>query len=372
MPTTVPLMSEFFSGVFAGITVLVAAFSLLVGQAFREPMLRWHAATLAVGLLAQLPLAIPSLHSPAVLWLLQLVLALHTLAVVLGHGGAVRRPARSFSYLIWALAPLMLLRLAGLDLHLLALLPWLAITTWYLVRAWGQSRPWIYWLLIGQTALGIQWLLVGFNTIDPHAKIIQISTLPTLALFACATYIAMVWRSRLLSENSLRVEARERVDPLTGLATPRVFHERAESAVVRSKNLGYSSALLMLRLRGEERANADPDAGEPEAITLSAAQVISRCLRPQDVAARLGSNRFGVLAEGVNPEQGGQDLATRILAGGLRVNYADPMGKPLRFQIVVIEITNPQTDAGFFMQVLDNAMRQMMVHSDGPPIRTLS
>jgi len=365
-----PLLTEFFDGVCAGISVLIAALSLLVGIAFREPMLRWHCATLLVGLLAQLPFVIPGMYLPAELWLLQLVLAAHTLQVVLGNAGAVRRPARIAQFLLWGLLALMLLRLVGLDGHMYALLPWVVITGWYLVRSWGQNRPWIYWIALGQLALGLQWFLVTLNTFQPYAKIMQVSLLPALAVFACATYIGMVWRSRILSENTLRIEARHRVDPLTGLSTAQRFTERLEDALLRSKSLGYTSALLLIRL--QKPPGDDQEVVDAEGDILLAAQVISKCLRPQDVAARLSGNRFGVLAEGVRPQQGGQELATRILASALRGKAGSPGAAPLRFQMAVMEITNPQTDAAFFMQVLDNAMRQMVLQPDGPPIRTLS
>lgn len=365
-----PLISEFYDGVFAGITVLIAVLSILVGTAFREPMLRWHCATLLVGLLAQLPFILPGIYLPAELWLLQLALAVRTLQVVFGNAGPVRRPARFANYLFFGLLALIALRLLGIDGHMYALLPWAAVTLWYAARSWGQSRPWIYWIAVGQLGLGLQWLLVTVNTFQPYAKIMQVTTLPALAVFACATYIGMVWRSRMLSENSLRVDARKRVDPLTGLATASIFTERVEGALLRSKSLGYTSALLLIRLQNPQADDLEAD--DTEALTLSAAQVISKCLRPQDVAARLSGSRFGVLAEGVRPQQGGQELATRILASALRDTANPAQGTPLRLQMVVIEITNPQTDAAFFMQVLENAMRQMALHPGGPPIRTLS
>lgn len=365
-----PLLTEFYDGAFAGITALIALLSLLVGTAFREPMLRWHCATLLVGLLAQLPFMVPDLYLPAELWLLQLVLAVRTLKVVLGNAGAVRRPARFAGYLGWGLLALMPLQLVVPNAHIYALLPWALIAFWYVARSWSQSQPWIYWIAAGQLALAAQWLLVVANTFQPYAKIMQVSTLPALAVFALSAYIGMVWRSRTLSENNLRVEARKRVDPLTGLATMVKFTDRLEGALVRSKSLGYTSALLLVRLQPPKAD--DPNAQDTEALTLSAAQVISKCLRPQDLAARLSGNQFGVLAEGVRPQQGGQELATRILANALRGNADSPNEAPLRLQMAVIEITNPQTDAEFFMQVLNNAMRQMTLHPDGPPIRSLS
>ena len=46
---------------------------------------------------------------------------------------------------------------------------------------------------------------------------------------------------------TLRVEARERTDPLTGLAMPRVFFDRVDGALIRSRNMGYASALVFAR-----------------------------------------------------------------------------------------------------------------------------
>ena len=55
MPDTYPLsvLSIYLSGAFGGICVMVMVLSVLIGYAYNERMLGWHAATLAAAVAAQ-------------------------------------------------------------------------------------------------------------------------------------------------------------------------------------------------------------------------------------------------------------------------------------------------------------------------------
>ncbi|MBC7434957.1 MAG: hypothetical protein H7332_02680 [Bdellovibrionales bacterium] len=177
--------------------------------------------------------------------------------------------------------------------------------------------------------LGVQWLVWIYETQEPRAfsdaAYLQAAGLAALALAAMSIYLSMVWRSRLLSENDLRVQARDTVDPLTGFVMPRVFFTQA----------------------------------------------IASALRPHDTGARVSGNRFGVLAEGVSGRQGAIELATRILAHGMRGAEVGLPGSELKFHIAAIEISQLGTDVSVILKGLEDTLAQMAAQPASRPIRVL-
>lgn len=360
--------SLYLSGAFAGISVLVVLLSLLIGYAYTERMLWWHAGTLATSLVAQFW----SHDKPELsitLWLVQLALACQTLRVTAGASGAMRRPALALHGVSLAFALSAALRFMPEGTCAWLLLPWAMVACWYLVRAWHQSGPWMYWLVLGQLALLAQGLvrarLLPGLPVEP-----ELASLAALSVFAIATYLAMVWYSRLRTENSLRVEARERIDPLTGLAMPRVFFDRVDGALIRSRNMGYASALVLIRVENIDKVVAEQQLENSEAVILAASRAIASTLRAQDSAARLSSNRFAVLAEGI-AEGASAELATRILAHGMRAGEWGLRGSELQFQITLVEIGQTDVQARTILRELEEALRFMADHHGSQHIRTL-
>ena len=198
----------------------------------------------------------------------------------------------------------------------------------------------------------------------------EVGSLAALAAFAISTYIGMVWASRLSAENALRMEARERIDPLTGLAMPRVFLDRTEGALIRSRNMGYACALMLIRVENIEKIVADHQFDNSEAVVLAASRAIASTLRSQDSAARLAGNRFGVIAEGI-AEGAANRLATQILAHGLRAEEWGLRGSELQFQIAIIEVSQLRHSSSNLLVQLEELLRQMAEHGGSNHIRTL-
>lgn len=366
-------LSIYLSGAFGGICVLVLMLSLLIGYAYTEHMLWWHAGALAVALPAQ-GLSESSPQLSAMLWVSQLAFAARALCVAAGSSGSLRRPAIVLQALSFLLIPLVGLALIFLPFSagLLGLLlpPWAAVTGWYIFRAWNQSRPWIAWMAFGQLALLAQHLLwrsavPGLRQIDPH-----VGSLAALAAFAISIYLGMVWFSRLRAENALRVEARERVDPLTGLAMPRVFFDRVDGAIVRSHNLGYACALMLIRVDNIEKVVAEQGLDNSERVILAASRAIAGTLRSHDSAARLTGNCFGVMVEGI-AEGTANDLATRVLANGLRAGEWGLTGSELQLQIALVEIDKADIQSPAVLRKLEEALQEMADHHDSSRIRML-
>ncbi|MES2976162.1 MAG: diguanylate cyclase [Pseudomonadota bacterium] len=364
----------FLSGAFAGITALILLLSLLIGQAYRERMLWWHAATLGVALVAQLCGAVGADEVGALFHALQVLLAVQTLRFTLGSDGPVRGAWKASRWLMLSLGLVLLLQLAWAHSYLWMLLPWAVVTCWYLARCWDQGQPWISWMAVGQLAWAMQWLVWTYAHVagDGNAPYTDVASLAMLALAGSAIYLAMVWRSRIQSENSLRVQAREKVDPLTGFVMPRIFFTQVNDAQVRSLSLGYSTVLLLVRLHNLEQIMKEREAETSEPIVLAAAQAIASALRPHDIGARVSGNRFGVLAEGVSTREGAVDLATRILAHGLRGADFGLPGSEMKFHIAGIEISRLGLDVGLILKGLEDALAGIGPATGGRPIRILT
>jgi GGDEF domain-containing protein len=363
----------FLSGAFAGIAALIVLLSVLIGHTYRERMLWWHGATVGVALTSVLCDTTDLNMLAAPMRIFQVALATQTVRYMLGADGAVRVASRAATALLGALGLVMVLQYLWTPLCLLMFLPWLVVTFMYLRRAWGQGKPWIFWLAVGQLAWGLQWLVwmydfsAGSGPLRTH-----VASLAALALAACGIYLSMVWRSRLLSENSLRAEARDTVDPLTGFVMPRIFLTQVNDAQVRSRALGYPSILLLVRLRNLEEIVQERACDTSEPVVLAAAQAIASTLRPQDIGARVSGNRFGVLTEGVSMGRGTIDLATRIVAHGLCAGDFGLPGSEMKFQIAGLEISGLSQNASELLNGLEDVLVTMAAHGAGPPIRILS
>lgn len=358
------------TGAFAGACILVLLLSLLVAFAYREPMLAWHAATLASALL---PLMLKlSAWQTGLVWGLQVALAAQTFRTIASTTGAMRRPALALRAVSFAIALLAVVVPVGEQWVYLGLLTlWVGVMVWCQLRLLAQTGRWAYWLAIGQVVLACYWgigWLAPLGTGEPAAVVLRFAV---LAVFAVASYLAMVWLSRSRTENALRVEAREKTDPLTGLAMPRVFLDRVDGAIVRSRSLNYTCALVMIRIDNLDKVVQEQNLDNNEVVILAASRAIAGALRPQDTAARLAGNRFGVLAEGV-AEGDTLAMATKILAQGLRASQWGLPGSELQLQIAIAEVSKEQGAPSRWMKQLDELLRNMAADGGPSRIRTLA
>lgn len=361
------------SGAFAGICLLVLLLGLIIGHAYDEHMLWWHSAGIAAALAAHL-LGTDYPASASALWAVQLALATMALCVAVGSSGAITRPAKAMQYLAMVFIAVMvpaqaLGMLTQRQMGLLAI-PWALLASWYMIRAWSQSGPWVAWIAAGQVALVVQHLLRTANLNATWTEKLQAQGLAALAFYAAATYLGMVWLSRLSAENVLRVKARERTDPLTGLAMPRVFFDRMDGALIRSRSMGYTCAVLLVRAENIDQIVRERRMDNNEAVLLAASRAIAGSLRTQDSAARLSGNRFAIMAEGI-AEGTANQIATRILANGLRAGEWGLKGSDLQFQIAIVEIDSCEVSSATVLAQLEDLLRDMATGAGNNRIRIL-
>lgn len=327
----------------AGAQAMIICFSVVMANAYRERALLLHAGATALGVIAAgvLMAGRPALAQTALL----LLLAFAGLQVrdLVSQGGAVRNPRLWLTVLCVGVLPVAALVTAVTRFNVLlpGVAAWTAITMLLLLRAWPQSQPWAVWLAGSCAALvaGIGWL--GWSSLDT----VPDSPLPLaacLTAWAALNHLTTIWRSRILSETRVRVDARNTVDPLTGLAAPLVFYERVHAVRNLMRRYGHPSVLLLAHIENLHQLYSQFGPEVAESAVLVAADRIRQALAEGDVAARLSHSRIGILCEGVGLAEGAANFASRILVAGLKEPLPAAPAEFLQFRMVMALV--PVTD----------------------------
>ncbi len=106
-----------------------------------------------------------------------------------------------------------------------------------------------------------------------------------------------------------RLEREAQSDPLTALANRTLFLRRVEESLARPAGM---ATVLFLDLDDFKAINDRAGHGAGDAVLVAAAGRIEVCVRPDDVAARMGGDEFAVLLEDVDDHHGEQ-VAARVL-----------------------------------------------------------
>jgi diguanylate cyclase (GGDEF)-like protein len=338
-------------GAFAGAQVLVVCFSVIVANTYRERALLLHGAATMMSVLAVQTLVggRPFLAEAAVL----LVLALDGLQLrdLVSHAGALRQPRRWLVGISIGLLPALALACFLGQWHLLlpGLAAWIAVVVVIMLRVWRQSQPWAWWLVPGKLALAAAAGWLGWRSLDAQPD----PALPLaglLILWAATIFLATAWRSRIFSETRVRMDARNTVDPLTGLSTPLIFYDRVQAVRSLMRRYGHPSILLLVHIDNLPKLAAEFGPEVAESALLVAANRIRQALRDGDVAARLSHSRFGVLAEGMSVAEGSANIASRILVAGLKEPLPAAPAEFLHFRVVLAAVPVSEVPAKALLQ----------------------
>ena len=329
---------QLWLGGFVGAQVMVFLFCLVKSGAYRERALLLLAAATLMGVIAVQASAGRQPYLPATVFLLLLALAGLQLLDLVSHAGALRTARRALLVTSAVLLPVLAAAsVASFWFTGLGVAAWVAAVLLLLVRAWPQSQPWVRWLLPAVAALvgasaALGWVVLGR---DEDAR------LPLAALltaWSACTYLATGWRGRIFGETRARINARNTVDPLTGLATPLVLAERVHAARNLIRRYGHPSVLLLVHIENLGRLAEEFGPEAAESAVLAAANRVREALRDGDVAARLAHSRIAVLAEGLSVAEAAANLASRILVAGLKEPLAAVPAEFLRFRIVQAQV----------------------------------
>jgi diguanylate cyclase (GGDEF)-like protein len=228
-----------------------------------------------------------------------------------------------------------------------------------------RGDPQLRWVAFGFLPIGIAALfplLRNYGVIESsfltlYALMVG-SAIETPVLFY-GLYKRLI-RSRLPTS---RVRSLQTVDPLTGLHSPGVLVGRLRQALSVAMRQQQPFAILMVNLvnLGTLQHEHGRETGE-RALVMAAAR-IRAVARPTDTVARAGDSQFALLMDGPVSSVLANDIATKILASGLRPSDELPDAEPLRFHIAIGHLDNmaslPDTKAdGCFSRML-RAVREM-------------
>jgi diguanylate cyclase (GGDEF)-like protein/PAS domain S-box-containing protein len=100
-------------------------------------------------------------------------------------------------------------------------------------------------------------------------------------------------------------------DPLTDLPNRRLFADRLRLAHARVVRSGEEMAVLFLDLDGFKAVNDRRGHEAGDRVLVAVADVLKRCVRPEDTVARLGGDEFTVLLEAAGEREAAR-VAARI------------------------------------------------------------
>jgi diguanylate cyclase (GGDEF)-like protein len=358
-------------GAFVGAQVLVVILSVIRANAYRERPLLLHAAASLLGVLTLQSLSGAHPFYPEAVMLLTLAAASLQLRDLVSHAGAMRHPRR------WLVAASLLLPMLAVGtafsrwLLLPAVALWVAVVLVLLLRAWRQSQPWVWWLLPGASALAIAASTLAARAVaQPDLMALSVGAL--LTVWTACTYLATGWRGRIFGETRARIDARNTVDPLTGLSTQIVLAERIQAARTLMQRYGHPSVLLLVHIENLARLAQEfgPEVGE--SAVLSAANRIRQSLREGDVAARLAHSRIAVLVEGMPLAEGSANIASRILVAGLKEPLAAAPAEFLHFRVVLAGVPVNDLSAKQLIARLNTRMDRELHEASQRRIATLA
>jgi len=338
----------FVLGIAVGVLGLILLLSLIIAYAYDDPALFALGAFLAVvnlALLAAHQLSWPVHDVETVLLILgpTAVAGLHTRLLRKRKIGASDR-------LTMAVTVLVALGLAGLrlvddspmailassyGLGALLLLSWLVLC----LPGWRISGPWKWWLLLGHVAGLAVAMLFLLGILDSTTTWWPVAML--LLAQAPPTYLALVWRSRLLNEGRLRGLAAKVTDPLTGLSSLAVLINRLRPAINRAQNLTHGGALYLVAIQNFAGLVSELGADAKEKLILEAANRIRRAISDSDTAARITEQLFAVVAQDLDDDGQVDSLATRLLVSGLRIESDFLPGVSLQFRVIATNLKVP-------------------------------
>ena len=357
-------------GALVGAQVLVVLFSVVRANAYRERPLLLHAAASLLGVLTLQSLSGHHPFFPEAVLLCTLAVAGLQLRDLVNPAGAVTR-ARRWLLAVCLVLPLMAVGTAFVPWLLLpAVALWVAVVLLLLHRAWPQSQPWMWWLVPGTGALvSAGGVLAARAITQPDYLALAVGAL--LTVWTACTYLATGWRGRILGETAARIDARNTVDPLTGLATPMVLTERVRAARTLMQRYGHPSVLMLVHIENLSRISQEFGPEVAETAVLTAANRIRQALREGDVAARLAHSRIAVLAEGMAPAEAAANVASRILVAGLKEPLPAAPAEFLQFRIVLATVPTADVSAKQMLARMSARMEQELHESSQRRIVTL-
>ena len=134
-------------------------------------------------------------------------------------------------------------------------------------------------------------------------------------------------RTEIHTLSHLLDESRRR-DPLTGLATPEMLHDRTGQALESSGRSRLAVAMLVIEVDQFEEIFEERGWAAASELLIQAAISVSTVVRAMDLMARVGQNRFAVALASVADPASLPRVAQRFLSAA-RFTYTGNAGQPM-------------------------------------------
>ena len=160
--------------------------------------------------------------------------------------------------------------------------------------------------------------------------------------------------ARKAAEETIQRQAN--FDPLTQLPNRRLFFDRLEQEIVKSRRAEVPLALLLIDLDEFKEVNDTLGHDVGDTLLQEAARRIRSCVRDTDTVARLGGDEFTVLLTGLSDRTHIEDIAQKIIG-----QLADPfqLGNELAYVSASIGITLHPGDADDIDTLMKHADQAM-------------
>ena len=201
---------------------------------------------------------------------------------------------------------------------------------------WRMGEKYALWVLAGfaPVLLTLPFPALRNMGVLPAGFLTQFSLLVGGAIEIPLLMYILHRRARELSDNTVRMQALDHVDPLTGLVAAHVLRFRLRDALLRARRNRFRAGLLAVGLvnHGDIAAELGDEAAD-RALVLVASQLV-HVVRDVDTVARTGSTRFAVLVEGPIDQAYLVSMATHLVARGLVAGEQMPNRAPLKLRVV--------------------------------------
>jgi len=181
--------------------------------------------------------------------------------------------------------------------------------------AWQLSRRFAVLLAVLSSAVWLVSNTLGDPTPLPPS-ISGINFVAQLTAFSLVGILIAELRRRLYQERLL-----SRLDPLTGLANSRYFHEKSELVLAIARRQELPVVLAYLDLDNFKAVNDEHGHESGDEALRQVAEVLKRNSRTTDIATRLGGDEFALLLLGASPS------SVTTLLDRIRIALAEAMNE---------------------------------------------
>jgi two-component system, sensor histidine kinase LadS len=183
-------------------------------------------------------------------------------------------------------------------------------------------------------------LMRNFGVI-PSGFLTDNGTMLASAIEAPILFYGLLRRVSQRRQPNSRASALRTNDPLTGVHAIPVLVDKLRQALGTAERYPQPFALLVIDLINLAGLQSQHGRETGDRALVMAAARIRAVARPADTVARVGDSLFALLLEGPVNAQEANNIATKILASGLRPSRQLPDGEPLQFHIAVGHLGEP-------------------------------